>query len=379
MVYFSKNKCINNTIQDSFKALQASKFLFLIPLTTLIILNSKPMKAQTNNRYFESSKIIDGKFQNQQETHMMTGDESMLKIMRKWIKGTPNGTPKLPIKTMPLQQDFFSKDRETLAYTWFGHSTILMNFHGVLVLTDPVFSKNASPVPYSNKSFEYTENYNVAQLPNIDIVLISHDHYDHLDKKTIKQLHKKTNRFYVPLKVKKRLIKWGIDKNKISEANWWDTINDPSGLVFTATPARHFSGRGITNRNTTLWCSWAITHKNVRLFFGGDSGYGEHFKAIGEKLGPFDLTFMECGQYNENWRNIHCLPEESVQAAIDLQGKSMVPIHWGKFKLSLHSWTEPIERAKKEAENKNLPFSAPIIGNSNKIEVPVLKLSQIEN
>lgn len=377
MTFWNFKKNWNNICKVFVKMPWVSFLIFL-----LLTLNSLAMQAQLkpdDDLHAQASKMENGKFINQLPSPMMTGDESMFKVMRKWMKGTPNGRPSEPLKTALFEKKHFIKNTDSITYTWFGHSSLLINFKGTIILTDPVFSKYASPVPFSNKSFDYTQNYTVESLPNTDIVVISHDHYDHLDKKSIKKLIPKTKQFYVPLKVKKRLISWGVPGDKIVEADWWNSFTDISGVKLTATPARHFSGRGLTNRNTTLWCAWALEKDGQKVFFGGDSGYSPHFKTIGKQLGPFDLTFLECGQYNENWRFIHSLPEETVLAHIDLQGKTLVPIHWGKFKLSLHSWTEPLERAKAEATKQNVELEAPTIGALNKLHVNKPQLISVEN
>ena len=193
-----------------------------------------------------------------------------------------------------------------------------------------------------NKSFDFSNGYSVDQLPDIDIVLISHDHYDHLDINTIKQLKNKADKFIVPLGVAAHLKKWKVDENKIEELDWYENYSPDTTIQFIATPARHFSGRGL-KRNLTQWSSYVIEINGKRVYFGGDSGYGKHFKEIGAAYGPFELTLLECGQYNENWANIHMNPRETAIAHVELKGKKLIPLHWGKFKLSLHSWTEPME------------------------------------
>lgn len=311
------------------------------------------LKGISLSRIKLSPNFKNGIFQNMETTPMMTGDDSMLKTIRKFIAGTENGKPGI-LETVPLNIENFKKISSGITLTWFGHSTVLLNIDGITILTDPVFSNNASPVPFSNKSFKYSFDDYLNNLPELDIVLISHDHYDHLDFTTIKYLNSKTKRFYVPLGVEAHLIKWGIDKNKITVADWGDCFSDKSGIKFTATTARHFSGRGIINRNKTLWCSWVIESKTKKIFFGGDSGYGIHFSEIGKKHGPFDLTMLECGQYHKNWANIHSMPEQTIQSHIDLKGTNLLTTHWGKFKLSLHSWDDPIKRAKAEAARKEV-------------------------
>lgn len=318
-------------------------------------------------RIKKSPNYKNGIFINLEETPMMAEDASMLKTMRQFIKGNKNGKPKNAIETIKFDRESFLKDNNKLSFIWLGHSTLLIKLNGIVILTDPVFSKYASPVPYSNGSFKYTNTYKIDDLPEIDMVLLSHDHYDHLDKKSIKKLKNKAKMFYAPLGLKRYLLKWGVDATKIVIADWWEEFQDKTGIKLTACPSRHFSGRGIHNRNKTLWCSWTIESKTNKVFFSGDSGYGLHYKEIGDKYGPFDLAFIECGQYHHNWRYIHALPEQTVQANIDLRSKSLLPIHWGKFRLSLHDWTEPIDRAKKEASSKGQQLIDAKIGETNTI------------
>ena len=197
-------------------------------------------------------------------------------------------------------------------------------------------------------------------LPHIDAIIISHDHYDHLDYPSIAALQSKTDVFMVPLGVGAHFEAWGVKKENIFEMDWWDEVVY-KGLTFALAPSRHFSGRGFA-RNETLWGSWIIQSDDESIYFSGDGGYGPHFKEIGEKYGPFDLAMMECGQYNELWGQIHMMPEETAQSAIDVNAKKMMPIHWGMFQLALHSWTDPIERVSKKAKELNVPMIAPKVG-----------------
>jgi L-ascorbate metabolism protein UlaG (beta-lactamase superfamily) len=309
-----------------------------------------------------SPNYINGKFQNLEETIMMTSEGSRGSAIKKFIKGVENDRPDEALETVAFNKEEFIKNDSGIVYSWFGHSTVLININGKIIITDPVFTKAASPVPFLNKSFDYKNEYSVDILPEIDVVLISHDHYDHLDYKTILNIDSKTKKFIVPLGVDAHLLRWGISAEKIEIADWGDSIKFSSDLTFTSTPARHFSGRGPKDRDKTLWCSWVIESSKQKIFFGGDSGYGKHFKDIGEKHGPFDITFIECGQYNENWAQIHAMPEQTVQAHIDLKGKTLLPIHWSKFRLSIHSWTEPIERAKAASLENSVDIQSPKIG-----------------
>ena len=214
---------------------------------------------------------------------------------------------------------------------------------------------------FFGKRFDYHEPIRVDQLVDIDVIVISHDHYDHLDYSSIKALNDNTKHYLVPLGVGAHLIAWGVDPGKITELDWGQSA-EKLGIQFTATPARHFSGRGMLNRDKTLWASWVIKGRQKNIYFSGDSGYGPHFKDIGDQYGPFDFAMMECGQYNEKWEAIHMMPEQTVQASLDLRSKHTMPIHWGAFDLSLHTWTDPVDRLIKESESKGVPVSTPQLG-----------------
>ncbi len=197
--------------------------------------------------------------------------------------------------------------------------------------------------------------------PDPDMVLITHDHFDHLDYETILKLKSRAKHFYTSLGVASHLVSWGVDREKITELDWWEEASQVEGIKWIAAPARHFSGRTF-KRNRTLWSSFILETSGYRIYLGGDSGYDTHFKEIGERYGPFDLALLECGQYNPLWANIHMMPEETVQAALDLKSKLLLPVHWGKFTLSLHPWTDPIQRVTKEAALKGVAITTPMIG-----------------
>ncbi len=215
----------------------------------------------------------------------------------------------------------------------------------------------------------------IEKLPYIDAVVLSHDHYDHLDYESIIKLKDKVGHFYVPLGVSAHLIEWGVDPDKITELDWWKEVN-VEGFTFICTPARHFSGRSLFNGFTTLWASWIVRTENSNVFFSGDSGYGPHFKEIGKRYGPFDFVMLECGQYNELWKDIHMMPEQTVQAAIDLNGKLMMPIHWGAFTLAMHPWTDPIIRVTASAHERHVAITTPKIGEPVLLQQPVFPHSE---
>lgn len=245
---------------------------------------------------------------------------------------------------------------------WFGHSTFLIQMNGKNILIDPVFSDYASPFQFAGpKRFKGDLPIEIEQLPQIDIIILSHDHYDHLDHTSILKLKEKTNQYILPLGNRVHLERWGVDAAKITELNWWEEAKVDS-LTFACLPSRHYSGRGLTNRHETLWGSWAIMSSDEKIYFSGDGGYGTHFKEIGDKYGSFDLALVECGQYNDMWKEVHMMPEESAQAAIDLNAKMAMPIHWGAFSLAAHSWQEPVERISEAAKKLDLKLVTPKIG-----------------
>ena len=271
-----------------------------------------------------------------------------------------------PVKPLPVFFEEGNVDSPLPAsearVTWYGHSAVFLEIDGKRILLDPMLGESASPVPlFGSTRFHLEKPLESLRFPRIDAVLISHDHYDHLDYRSIRRIEKQVRHFFVPLGVGAHLRGWGIAADRITELDWWESA-ELDGVTFTAAPAQHFSGRGLTNRNSTLWASWAIRGSRHSVFFSGDSGYGPHFREIGERLGPFDFTMMECGQYNERWAAIHSMPEESVQAHLDVRGEAMMPIHWGAFKLALHTWTDPVERAAAAAEKKGVTLVTPGIG-----------------
>ncbi len=308
-------------------------------------------------------------FQNQIPTIMNPEGSNMWGVLGKMIRGIPDRKPEKAISTIALDDGFIknlSSNSNKDFFIWLGHSSVFVMLNNVKILIDPVFSPSASPFSFIGpKAFPYTHYYQADQFPELDIVMISHDHFDHLDKKAIQVLATTAKHFIVPLSVGRLLRNWGVSQSKIIEMDWTDTFSHTENLKIIAQSGRHFSGRGIANRNTTLWCSYILQTDQKRIFFSGDSGYGPHFKEIGNEHGPFNISFLECGQYNENWPYIHMMPEETVQAAIDLKTDTFVPIHWGKFPLSLHPWDKPPKRATAAATVKNQKIDLPTIGQIN--------------
>jgi L-ascorbate metabolism protein UlaG (beta-lactamase superfamily) len=307
----------------------------------------------------QSPNYKNGSFQNLSPTSMKPEGVSYWKMMKEFFKKHPETSPSaaLPIVKTDLKQLHSAEPY----IVWFGHSSYLINIAGKTFLIDPVFSGNAAPVSFMVKAFSGTNEYKVADMPEIDYLILTHDHYDHLDFKTIRKLKNKVAHVYCSLGISSHLKHWGFDANKITELDWWQTAQIETNIQLTAAPARHFSGRGI-KRAQTLWSSFVLKTATHNLYLGGDSGYDTHFKKIGEKYGPFDLAILEAGQYNTMWPLIHMQPEETVQAAIDLQAKALLPVHWGKFMLAMHPWNEPIKRVLLKANEFNMPVITPKIG-----------------
>ncbi len=304
-----------------------------------------------------SPQYRDGSFMNAIQTSMDMNADSIVSTLKEFINAK-NTRP-----DQPLPVDFANKKASpdtALHVTWFGHSAVLLEIEGKRILLDPMLGMAASPVPFFAKRFAYRKPIDFTPLVNIDAVIISHDHYDHLDYGSIQKLNPHVGHFYVPLGVGAHLERWGVDRAKITELDWWESAS-ADGLTFTATPQRHFSGRGLTNRNSTLWASWVVKGRQKTVYFSGDGGYGPHFEEIGQRFGPFDLAMVECGQYNVKWKDIHLMPEQTMQAFLDLKGKVLMPIHWGAFDLAVHPWTESVERLNR-ANASGVFIATPTIG-----------------
>lgn len=308
-----------------------------------------------------SPNFVNNKFQNILPT--TSGDfQALLSIIIDYSRKIPNLAPK---SLLPMKQFAFHEpsDNET-SVTWFGHSSVFLVLDGKTIFIDPMLGSSPSPFPiFGGNRYSQDLPFDVEDLPMIDIVLYSHDHYDHLDYGSVRHLKDIVGQFIVPLGLGSRLEGWGVSSENIVEMDWWDSFSYKD-IQFISTPARHFSGRSVNDHNSTLWSSWVLQGLKSTIFYSGDSGYGPHFKEIGEKFGPFDLTMMECGQYDDRWEKIHMKPEETVLAHLDLQGKLMLPIHWGAFSLAFHEWTDPIMRVTEAAKEYNINITTPQIGES---------------
>ncbi|NQV51287.1 MAG: MBL fold metallo-hydrolase, partial [Candidatus Marinimicrobia bacterium] len=298
-----------------------------------------------------------GKFTNP----LAWNDKPSFGMFKKYFFGKEQRSPKA---TLPQEQIAFEllepSDSSSLKITNAGHSSLLIYMDGYRILTDPVYEAKISPVGPTRFNKEIP--LDPTELRDIDLVLISHNHYDHLNKYSIQTIHENVNRFVVPLGVGAQLEKWGVPREKITELDWWDELAIAENLTIVSTPAQHFSGRGLSDRNKTLWTSYVITTKQHNIYFSGDSGYFDGFKRIGEKYGPFDITFLECGAYNTEWSFVHMFPEQTVQAALDLGTNYLWPVHWGTFNLALHDWFDPMQRVTVAAKANSVELLTPIFG-----------------
>lgn len=302
----------------------------------------------------------DGGFRNLVHTPMRTGDSSLwsnlLSMATDRNKNLKPGAPVASVKTalasLPLDQD---------VVVWLGHSSYFVQIGGRRVLIDPVFSEDAAPVPYVNAAFSGSTPYTVADMPTIDYLLITHDHWDHLDHPTAKALQPKVRHAVVGLGLGATLERWGYAAKQVHEADWNDALSLDDTLRIHVLPARHFSGRWLT-RNQTLWVAFALESSGRKLFFGGDSGYGPHFRDIGERFGGFDFVALDAGQYDRRWAHIHMFPEEAAQAAEDLGAKALLPGHVGRFSIAAHDWDEPFKRMAVASSGRNYRLLTPVIG-----------------
>lgn len=298
---------------------------------------NNPVKV-TKGGQLEHARILWDFFFNKPENTRPSGKMPVQRVTRQQLQNAPNST----------------------IYR-FGHSTVLMKLDDAFWITDPIFSDRASPIQFFGPERFHSSPISIAELPSIKGVIISHDHYDHLDQDSILQLSGKVEYFLTPLGVGDILIGWGVPAAKVRLLDWWQET-EIDGVRLVATPAQHFSGRGLFNKNRTQWASWVILSADRRLFFSGDSGYFDGFKKIGETYGPFDMTMLETGAYDANWPGVHMQPEESLQAHIDLKGRSLLPIHNGTFDLSMHSWHDPFDRVAALGNAQHIPVLTPEMG-----------------
>ena len=311
-------------------------------------------------RIESSPNYRNGSFQNIHPTDVMLKNVSYFEMFKDFFINRPKLVN--PPGLIPsVKTNLLELPNDSTQLIWLGHSSYFINSNGFKILVDPVLFGPASPVAIFGKPFKGSNIYKAEEIPSIDLLIVTHDHYDHLDYQTIKRIKNKTTTIVTSLGVGSHLEYWGVDPKKITELNWGESKTVANNVKLTATPARHFSGRS-TSRGKTLWSSFVLEINGLKLFLGGDSGYDEEFKKIGAQFGPFDLVILDGAQYGDAWPYIHMRPEETAQAAKDLNAKLLLPVHWGKFALSYHPWTEPITRTLIKAKELNLNVTTPRIG-----------------
>jgi len=312
-----------------------------------------------------SDNFEDDMFQNLQLTPDLSEGHSYFSIIRdQFFRKNPNTAPKDTIPS--TKTDLFNLAEDENVLIWFGHSSYFVQLDGIRILIDPVFSGNASPIPGTVKAFKGTDQYTVDDIPEVDYLLISHDHYDHLDYKTITGLKDKVKNVVCGLGVGSHFKKWGYSDKQITEQDWFNELEVDSSFSIHTMPTRHFSGRGFTRKNT-LWASYVIESPSQTIYVGGDSGYGDFFKEIGSKFESIDLAILDNGQYNDAWKEIHMHPDQVLQAAHDLNAKRLFPVHSSKFVLAMHTWDEPLKKVTQLNQDSSnpIPLFTPLIGEKN--------------
>ena len=311
-------------------------------------------------RIEKSPNYKDGQFQNFSSTPDLSNGYSYWDVTYAYFFG--GSKRKRPIQKIPsVKTDLLNLAPEQDILVWFGHSSYYMQIDGMRFLVDPVFSGNASPIPGTNTAFDGTDIYTVDDLPEIDYLFISHDHYDHVDYKTLLPLKTKVKKVICGLGVGAHFEHWGFDSEQILEKDWHEEIEIENGFKVFTTPARHFSGRGLS-RNKTLWISYVLQTPSMKIYIGGDSGYDKHYKEIGEKHGPIDIAILDNGQYDLAWQYVHTLPEEVLLATKELNAKRLFPVHSSKFKMANHAWDEPLVKITELNRDFGFPLITPIIG-----------------
>jgi L-ascorbate metabolism protein UlaG (beta-lactamase superfamily) len=331
------------------------------------VLSQPQFGAAMNGARLERAKANpqyrDGRFVNiQPETP--TGFADMVGYIVRQFSGDEVRVPPaaLPVLAVDKAMLAAAPPASGLRAFWIGHASVYVEVDGVRLLLDPVFAERVSPISIGPKRF-HPSPIALADLPSIDAVLISHDHYDHLDMETVQHLAARGTRFFVPLGIGAHLERWGVPLAQIDEMEWWQRMS-LGGVEFVCTPTRHYSGRSLGDRSATLWSSWSVLGPRHRFFYSGDTGHSRHFEEIGERLGPFDIAFVKIGAYGPGapWADIHMPPEQAVQAHREVRAKRMFPVHWSTFNLAYHDWDEPIRRTAAEARRAGVDLVTPRLG-----------------
>jgi L-ascorbate metabolism protein UlaG (beta-lactamase superfamily) len=313
-----------------------------------------PPSEVTMARILATGRYRDGKFQNLERTGLMAPGSSW-EVTKQWLFPREMRVPICPLpRYQGTHERLATPPLSGLRATWLGHSTTLLEIDGTTILTDPMWSERASPSTWVGPKRFHPPPVPLSELPHVDAVVISHDHFDHLDMETVRALGARGVPFHVALGVGGHLAAWGVPAAQIIEHDWWETTTLASGLQIVSTPARHFSGRGVPWRAGTLWTSWSLVGPKHRVFVSGDTGQTDSFSEIGAREGPFDVALIEIGQYHPSWGDIHLGPIGALDAFGRVNAKALLPIHWATFELALHAWSEPAETLSREAAARYL-------------------------
>lgn len=346
-----------------------NKILIIVGITIVlvIILIARHIVDEMGTLSSDNNNRRNLSYYNEQENQFISPDELTFYPERttggnsgfaRFFTKSPNA-PKEEFPKVNLSRSDFSEIPSSYALYWLGHSSAIIELDGLRILIDPVLQNAA---PFAGIVDRYVESpIQREELPDVDIVLISHDHYDHLEARTIKYLKDRDTKFITPLGVGSRLQGWGVSEDKITELTWGDSLNI-SPIQITALPAVHYSGRSQNDRNKTLWAGYAIKGKDQNIFWSGDTGYGKHIREIGDKYGPFDLACIEIDGWNDGWPNTHLYPHEAVKVAYEVGAPLMLPIHWGVFDLALHPWNESIQMTVDTANALEIQVLTPLMG-----------------
>jgi L-ascorbate metabolism protein UlaG (beta-lactamase superfamily) len=321
------------------------------------------VEGERSARVRASPQFRSGRFENA-IPQTPRGYAQLWDYLQRQVRGSEVRTPPTPIPVVqPVLENRAGRAPPGLRAIWFGHASVYLELDGLRLMADPILSEYASPFAGIGPKRFHPPPLALEALPKIDAVVISHDHYDHLDVRTIKHLASAGTHFFVPLGIGAHLERWHVPSTQFTELDWWQSA-EMGGVTITGTPVRHYSGRGLRDGNATLWSSWVIAGPTHRVFFSGDSGFGEHFKAIGDRHGPFDLSILKIGAYGpgQTWHDIHMEPEEAVKAHLALRARRMVPVHWGTFNLAFHAWDEPIERVVAAGRDQGIDLVTPRVG-----------------
>jgi len=321
-----------------------------------------PMAGARLERALANPHYIDGRFVNLEPEAPST--TSLFEYIVRQLSGDEVREPPAPVPVLAVDKTLLEAPPPAsgLRAFWIGHASTYVEIDGLRLLLDPVFAERVSPLPVGPRRF-HAPPIALTALPRIDAVLISHDHYDHLDMDTVRHLAQRGSRFYVPLGIGAHLELWGIPPAQIEELEWWQE-RSLGQVRIVCTPTRHYSGRGLSNRSTTLWSSWSVIGPQHRFFYSGDTGYATLFRDIGTRLGPFDMAFIKIGAYGPGaaWTDIHMTPEQAVQVHRDVRARRMFPVHWSTFNLAYHDWDEPIRRTVAEASRVGVELVTPRVG-----------------